>query len=114
MQYSSWPAGRVGCSRMRSVRVDENVWVGGNIMDNEEIRIPGTHFYKTVTDEISPAVSTAFKDGEKGAMDIYNISGHLGGSLVRLLRSLHNGILSTYLSWAVIGLAVLAFVLMFR
>lgn len=101
-------------SRMRSVRVDENVWIGGNIMDNEEIRIPGTHFYKTVTDEISPVVGTAFKDGEMGAMDVYNLGGYLGGNLVRFLRSLHNGILSTYLSWAVIGLAVLAFVLMFR
>jgi formate hydrogenlyase subunit 3/multisubunit Na+/H+ antiporter MnhD subunit len=100
-------------SRMRNVRVDENVWIGGNIMDNEEIRIPGTHFYRTVTDEVSPVLSTAFRDGDRGALDIYNLGGHLGGGLVSLLKSLHNGILSTYLSWIVIGLGVLAFILMF-
>ena len=101
-------------SRMRSVRVDENVWIGGNIMDNEEIRIPGTHFYKTVTDELNPAVAEAFKNGEMGAMDIYNIGGYIGDNLVKVLRDLHNGILSTYLSWCMIGLGVLAFILMFR
>jgi formate hydrogenlyase subunit 3/multisubunit Na+/H+ antiporter MnhD subunit len=101
-------------SRIRSVRTDENVWIGGNIMDSEEIRIPGTHFYKTVTDEINPVFSAAFRDGERGALDIYNVWGRLGDSLVQVLRRLHNGILSTYLSWAIIGLGVLAFILMFR
>ena len=85
-----------------------------NIMDNEEMRIPGTHFYKTVTDEISPVFKAAFRDGEMGALDIYNVWGRLGDSLVQVLRAVHNGILSTYLSWALIGLGVLAFILMFR
>ncbi len=101
-------------SRMRRVRVDENVWVGGNIMDNEEMRIPGTHFYKTVTDDLNPMARAAFRDGEKGAMDVYNFWGQFGGAFVHVLRVLHNGILSTYLSWAVIGLGILAFILMFR
>jgi formate hydrogenlyase subunit 3/multisubunit Na+/H+ antiporter MnhD subunit len=101
-------------SRMRNVRVDENVWIGGNIMDNEEMRIPGTHFYKTVTDEINPVVGAAFRDGEMGAMDVYNLCGYIGGNIVQFFRSLHNGILSTYLSWCVIGLGVLAFILIFR
>jgi NADH:ubiquinone oxidoreductase subunit 5 (subunit L)/multisubunit Na+/H+ antiporter MnhA subunit len=100
--------------RIQNVRTDENVWIGGNVMDNEEIRIPGTHFYKTVTDELSPAISTAFKDGERGALDAYNFWAYMGDNLVQLLRRLHNGILSTYLSWVVIGLGILAFVLMFR
>jgi formate hydrogenlyase subunit 3/multisubunit Na+/H+ antiporter MnhD subunit len=100
--------------RLRAVRVDENVWIGGNVMESEEIRIPGTHFYKTVTDEMNPVFTAAFRDGEKGALDIYNIWGKLGNSLVQVLRGLHNGILSTYLSWTIIGLGVLAFILMFR
>jgi len=100
--------------RMRGARVDENVWIGGNIMDNEEIRIPGTHFYKTITDDLNPVFTGAFRDGEKGAMDGYNIIGGLGGALVKVLRALHDGILSTYLSWVVIGLGVLVFILMFH
>lgn len=101
--------------RMRSIRVDENVWVGGNIMDSEEMRYPGTQFYRTITEELGPFSRAAFRDGDRGALDIYNIIGKLGGNLVGVLRSLHNGVLSTYLSWTVVGLGVLAFILiMFR
>jgi formate hydrogenlyase subunit 3/multisubunit Na+/H+ antiporter MnhD subunit len=99
--------------KTKKVRIDENVWTGGNIMDNEEIRIPGTHFYKTVTDDLYPAYTALFKDGQKGAMDAYNIWGRLGNNVVQVLRRLHNGILSTYLSWTIIGLGALTFVLMF-
>ncbi len=97
----------------KRVRIDENVWVGGNILDNEEMRIPGTHFYKTVTDDLYPAYSALFRDGQTGAMDAYNIWGKLGSNIVQVLSRLHNGILSTYLSWTIIGLGALTFVLMF-
>ena len=100
-------------SSIRAYRIDENVWIGGNIMDNDEIRYPGTQFYRTVTEDLGPGIKTLFKDGEKGAMDSYNFFGQLGDSLVQVLRMLHNGNLSTYLSWIVIGLGVLAFMLIF-
>ncbi len=99
--------------KTKHVRIDENVWIGGNILENEEMRIPGTHFYKTVTDDLRPAWTALFKDGQEGAMDVYNIWGKLGFSLIQVLKGLHNGILSTYLSWTIIGLGVLTFVLMF-
>jgi formate hydrogenlyase subunit 3/multisubunit Na+/H+ antiporter MnhD subunit len=99
---------------MKAARVDENVWIGGNVMDSEEIRIPGTHFYKTVSEDINPVFTGAFRDGEKGALDGYNIFAGLGGALVKVLRAMHDGILSTYLSWVVIGLGVLVFILMFH
>lgn len=98
--------------KTRRIRIDENVWIGGNILENEEMRIPGTHFYKTVTDDLHPTWTALFKDGEDGALDVYNIWGKIGFNVVQVLRSLHNGILSTYLSWAIIGLGALMFVLM--
>jgi hypothetical protein len=101
-------------SGRQAYRIDENVWIGGNVMDNDEIRYPGTQFYKTVTDDLGPAINTLFKDGEKGAMDGYNFFGKLGDSFVQVLRMLHNGNLSTYLSWIVIGLGVLSFILIFK
>ena len=94
-------------------RTDDNVWTGGNVMSNEEIRVPGTHFYKTVTDDLGPAVKIVFADGERGAADPYNIIGKLGGGLVQILRSIHNGNLSTYLAWVIIGLGILSFILIF-
>jgi len=101
-------------SSRQAYRIEENVWIGGNVMDNDEIRYPGTQFYKTVTDDLSPAIKTLFSDGEKGALDGYNFFGRLGDSFVQVLRMLHNGNLSTYLSWIVIGLGVLSFILIFN
>ncbi len=98
----------------KKLRVDENPWIGGNIMEEDEISIPGTHFYKTVTDDLNPLLSGGLRDGLRGDYDIFNIFGRLGDQLVQFLRMLHDGILSTYLSWAVIGLGVLAFILMFK
>jgi formate hydrogenlyase subunit 3/multisubunit Na+/H+ antiporter MnhD subunit len=99
--------------KTKRVRIDENVWIGGNILENEEMRIPGTHFYKTVTDDLYPAYSALFKDGQDGALDVYNFWGLIGFNVVKVLKGLHDGILSTYLSWTIIGLGVLTFILMF-
>lgn len=99
--------------KIKKVRFVEDVWIGGNVLENEEQRIPGTHFYKTVTDDLKPAYTAIFRDGQEGALDLYNILGKIGYSLVQVLRDLHNGILSTYLSWTIIGLGALTFVLMF-
>jgi formate hydrogenlyase subunit 3/multisubunit Na+/H+ antiporter MnhD subunit len=101
-------------SSMRPYRIEENPWIGGNVMDGEEIRVPGTGFYKTVTDDLGPAVKTAFVDGDKGALDVYNFFGRLGGGFVQVLRTVHNGNLSTYLAWIVIGLGALSFILIFK
>jgi len=53
----------------------------------------------------------ALKEGEKGIFDIYNISSDLGLILVNVLKNLHDGVLSTYLAWCIIGLGVLSFIL---
>jgi formate hydrogenlyase subunit 3/multisubunit Na+/H+ antiporter MnhD subunit len=103
-----------GISSIAAYRIDENPWIGGNVMNNEEIRYPGTQFYNTVTEDLGPGIRTLFKDGNRGAMDGYNFFGKLGDSFVQVLRRLHNGNLSTYLSWLVIGLGVLAFIMIFN
>ena len=101
-------------SSMRPYRIEENPWIGGNIMDNEEIRVPGTQFYKTVTDDLGPSIKALFSDGDKGFLDVYNIFGRIGDGFVQVLRMLHNGNLSTYLAWIVIGLGILSFILIFK
>jgi formate hydrogenlyase subunit 3/multisubunit Na+/H+ antiporter MnhD subunit len=101
-------------SSMRPYRIEENPWIGGNVMDNEEIRVPGTQFYKTVTDDLGPSIKALFSDGDKGFLDVYNIFGRIGDGFVQVLRMLHNGNLSTYLAWIVIGLGILSFILIFK
>jgi formate hydrogenlyase subunit 3/multisubunit Na+/H+ antiporter MnhD subunit len=103
-----------GLTSISVYRIEENPWIGGNIMDNDEIRYPGTQFYRTITEDLGPGIRTLFRDGERGALDGYNFFGKLGDSFVQVLRGLHNGNLSTYLSWIVIGLGILSFILIFK
>jgi len=83
----------------------KDVFVGGEILDEESIRIPGTHFY-------GPIKSLSFLKGlydraEKGRFDIYNIGRNIVGNISDALSYIHTGILSTYLLWILAGLVIL-------
>jgi len=83
---------------------------GERIEPFERLHYPGTHFYLTVSRLV--ALETVYRDAEAGAFDPYYLSGKYGGRLVELLRSAHSGMLSTYVSWCVIGLIVVILILM--
>jgi len=85
------------------------VFVGGSEFSDKLAPVLGTDFYNTITD--MGGLRGAFVDGEKGTLDIYNLGGRIGNVIVQGLRALHNGILSTYLSWCIIGLGVLLYIL---
>ena len=72
-------------------------------------RFTGGDFYQTV--RRLGFLEGFYSDSEKGFFDIYNISGRIGGSLISGLRTLHNGVLSNYVSWCVIGLGVILLLL---
>ncbi len=83
-------------------------WTCGEIQTNEEMTIPGTHFYKTVS---SMAGLKQFYSGqEKGYFDSYNQSGKFGLCLTRFLKYLHCGILPAYLTWVTVGLLIILFI----
>jgi formate hydrogenlyase subunit 3/multisubunit Na+/H+ antiporter MnhD subunit len=69
--------------------------------DDGRFRIPGTHFYETVSK--LPLVGTLLKHGEGGAMDAYHWSGRHGKTFVELLRRQHTGLISLYVAWVVMG-----------
>ncbi len=76
---------------------------GYHRFDYEAMRVPGTGFYNTIKE--LPILKTVLPDAEKGAFDPYRYLSKLGESLfVRPLKVLHNGVLSSYLTWAIIGL----------
>jgi len=86
------------------------MYVGGEIMDPEEVRVPGTGFYETISN--LKGFKGAYGDAEKGVFDLYYLTGKYGNNIVQVLRKLHDGVLSTYLSWCIIGLGFLLFLLM--
>lgn len=85
------------------------VFIGGSEYSDRLKPVPGTDFYETITS--MRVLKTIYHDGEKGTFDIYNLGGSLGNLIVQSLRFIHNGIVSTYLSWCIIGLGILLFIL---
>jgi formate hydrogenlyase subunit 3/multisubunit Na+/H+ antiporter MnhD subunit len=71
---------------------------------DDRFRMPGTHFYETIAK--LPIVGPLLAHGEVGAMDVYHWSGRHGNTLVQLLRRQHTGLISLYVAWVLLGLAV--------
>jgi hypothetical protein len=69
----------------------------------------GTHFYLTM--QRLPILGGLLRDGEAGAFDLYRVVGLFGNSFVRMLRRYHSGLLSLYVAWSLIGLAILVLLL---
>jgi NADH:ubiquinone oxidoreductase subunit 5 (subunit L)/multisubunit Na+/H+ antiporter MnhA subunit len=84
-------------------------WTCGEIQDNDKMIIPGTHFYKTVSD--MGGLRQLYSGQQKGFFDPYNLFSGLGLALTSLLRWLHTGVLSTYATWVTLGLLVLLFII---
>ena len=92
----------------RKVRIVPT-WTCGEVQPNEQMIIPGTGFYKTVSS--MDGLKQLYDGQEKGYFDLYNQSGKLGLGLTAFLRWLHSGILPMYLTWVTLGLLIALFVL---
>ncbi|MFB0556194.1 MAG: NADH-quinone oxidoreductase subunit L [Phycisphaerae bacterium] len=83
-------------------------WTCGEVQSNENMRIPGTHFYKTVSR--MGGLRQLYTGQEKGYFDPYEQGGRCGLGLTAFLRWLHSGVLPMYLTWVVFGLLIIVFV----
>lgn len=85
--------------------------IGGyEVFTYEKLRVPGTGFYNNIKE--IPVFKAVLPDAERGVFDPYSYISKIGYAIiVKPLRLLHNGILSTYLSWAIIGLVIIGLVL---
>jgi len=79
-------------------------WTCGEVQDNEQMIIPGTHFYKTVSS--MGGLKQLYTGQEKGWFDLYNLGSKAGLALTDFLRWLHCGILPIYLTWVTLGLLI--------
>ncbi|MHC4150005.1 MAG: NADH-quinone oxidoreductase subunit 5 family protein [Planctomycetota bacterium] len=83
-------------------------WTCGESQPNEQMIVPGTHFYKTVSS--MGGLKQLYTGQEKGHFDPYDQGGKVGMGLTRYLQWLHSGILPMYLTWVTLGLLVILFI----
>jgi len=82
-------------------------YLGGEVHD--EMRLSGTEFYRTV--ETERPFDTLFGLARHGWFDLYEVAGRLLAYSGRLLRIAHAGLLQLYMTWMVVGLAIIIAIL---
>ncbi len=100
-----------GVGRLTTRRTG-HIFIGGHKPPEslDAMHVTGTGFYNTIRE--TKGLKGMFANAEQGIFDVYEMGGRLGNVLVQSLRSAHNGVLSTYLTWAVIGLGAMVFALL--
>jgi len=96
-------------------------YIGGERLDEARIpgvpKGPGRHvevtgidFYRTV--EQLPVLNGFYQAAQTKIFDVYETVGRSTAWLVNLLRVAHNGVLPMYLTWFVLGLLGVLYVIM--
>jgi formate hydrogenlyase subunit 3/multisubunit Na+/H+ antiporter MnhD subunit len=98
----------LAASFARKVR-EVPTWTCGEIQPNDEMIVPGTHFYKTVSS--MGGLRQLYGGQERGYFDAYDQSGKAGMVVTGLLRWMHSGVLPVYLTWVAVGLLIVLFIL---
>lgn len=85
------------------------VFVGGEAVDPDEMRVPGTHLYSPIKG--IAFLRALFARAERGGFDPYVQVGRAGSAFVQVFRRVHTGVLTTYLLWIALGTILLLFAL---
>lgn len=85
------------------------IFVGGEKLEPEKLRYPGTGFYETIRE--MGLLRNIYDDAEQGVLDLYVLGGRYGMKIVEVLRLIHNGVISTYVAFVLAGLGLLIFFL---
>ena len=80
-------------------------FIGGEKLEQKTGRVIGTYFYDTIKE--MPGLKSTYTAQGKGHLDPYTWIGGLGLGITGLLKRIHNGLLSWYLSWSLLGILVL-------
>ncbi|MFH1379652.1 MAG: proton-conducting transporter membrane subunit [bacterium] len=87
------------------------VFAGGEDIEKfPEMRLSGTDFYTTVQD--IGIFKFIYSLAEKKLFDIYEVCSKITFAFNSMLRYLHNGVLSTYLAWCLLGTGILFYILL--
>ncbi|MBD3370706.1 hypothetical protein GF402_10115 [Candidatus Fermentibacteria bacterium] len=86
-------------------------FIGGETLEeHEDMRVSGVEFYDTVRD--NGLLRGIYRAAERKLFDIYDLGAGFAGGLGRMLGLLHDGVLSRYVSWFLLGTLVLIWYLM--
>ena len=91
------------------VREVESLFIGGEKFQEKSERVLAGNFYEFLGK--IKFLGVFLSESNKGILDVYNLSSGLGQLPVNVLKKLHDGILSTYLAWCIIGLGIICFIL---
>ncbi|MFH1458831.1 MAG: proton-conducting transporter membrane subunit [Candidatus Omnitrophota bacterium] len=94
---------------------EADAFLGGEGEDEKkypQIRVSGTEFYNTISD--IGFLKKIYKMAGKKFFDIYDLGAKLTFNFNAVLRKIHNGILSSYLAWCLLGMLGLFYVLILR
>lgn len=97
-----------GLGRLKKTRLT-STYTGGEEFTLEDHRPTGSDFYETVKE--MGFFRTIYRVAEEKLFDLYEIGKELTLSISDGLRKMHNGILPNYLSWILVGLVVLLWIL---
>jgi formate hydrogenlyase subunit 3/multisubunit Na+/H+ antiporter MnhD subunit len=100
--------GILGVSAFRRKVRAVPTWACGEIQPSDEMIIPGTHFYKTIS--ALGGLRQMYRGQEDGYFDLYHQSGRAGLVVTGLLKWAHSGMLPVYLTWVTLGLLLVLFV----
>ncbi|MCQ9205331.1 MAG: hypothetical protein NG737_03370 [Omnitrophica bacterium] len=90
---------------------ETKVFIGGeDLAKYPQMRVSGGDFYNTIQ-EIG-FLKIIYKLAQKKIFDIYNVGSKITFGFNRILRFLHNGVLSTYLSWCLLGMGIIFYILL--
>jgi formate hydrogenlyase subunit 3/multisubunit Na+/H+ antiporter MnhD subunit len=99
--------------RLAKTMRQTDVFIGGETLDAVPgMRVSGGAFYNTIQE--LPVFRSFFILVEGKMFDPYEIGNKMTFGMYRFLGGLHSGILSTYLSWCLLGMGILFFVVLFR
>ena len=87
----------------------QDVYISGDPQDGQRhVEVTGVDFYDTI--EKLPGLKRFYLLTRGRVFDIYDFLKRGSGYFVKMLRSLHTGILPAYLRWFVAGLTVVVWV----
>ncbi len=90
---------------------EAEIFVGGEILEEHpDMRVSGTEFYNTVQD--IGVLGGIYRLAERKAFDLYEVGTKITFGFNKVLSYIHNGILSTYMAWCLLGTGILFYILL--